>query len=189
MVSSTGGGPDGAAEAVPASPSAADANAPAAMEVKRIFMVVPSFCSVTHDEYLLLLFMSVRHSSQRPFCAHAPLGCNRRYSCGFGCFPGHNSQTEAVKPTDGGILNSKALELPAPQYPAEAKRVHASGEVQVQVLIDETGKVVTAYALFGPESLRPAAVAAAKQARFAPTVVEGVTVKVSGIITYDFKAQ
>ena len=103
--------------------------------------------------------------------------------------PGPNSQTEAVKPTDGGILNSKALELPAPQYPAEAKRVHASGEVQVQVLIDETGKVVTAYALFGPESLRPAAVAAAKQARFAPTVVEGVTVKVSGIITYDFKAQ
>src|SRR3954453_11785700 len=74
MVSSTGGGPDGAAEAVPASPSAADANAPAAMEVNRIFMVVPSFCSVTHDEYLLLLFMSVRHSSQRPFCAHAPLG-------------------------------------------------------------------------------------------------------------------
>src|SRR5206468_1508307 len=48
--------------------------------------------------------------------------------------PGPNSQTEAVKPTDGGILNSKALELPAPQYPAEAKRVHASGEVQVQVL-------------------------------------------------------
>jgi hypothetical protein len=72
MVSSTGDGPDGAAEAVPASPSAADANAPAAREVKRIFfMVVPFLCSVTHDGYLLLAF--VRHSLQRPLAISAPI--------------------------------------------------------------------------------------------------------------------
>src|SRR3954470_16536790 len=113
MVSSTGGGPAGAAGAVSASPSAADANAPAVMEVKRIFMVVPSFCSVTHDEYLLLLFMSVRHSSQRPFCAHAPLGCNRRCSRGFGCLPGHNSQTEAVGSGSATTMVDQRLHTPA----------------------------------------------------------------------------
>ena len=103
--------------------------------------------------------------------------------------PGPDSQTETVKPTEGGILNSKAVELPAPQYPAEAKKVHASGEVQVQVLIDETGKVISAEAVFGPESLRAAAVEAAKRARFKSTIVDGVAVKVSGILTYDFVVQ
>jgi hypothetical protein len=43
-VASTDDGPDGAAEAVPASPSAAEANAPAAREETRIFLIfVPFF--------------------------------------------------------------------------------------------------------------------------------------------------
>ena len=101
--------------------------------------------------------------------------------------PETTSETEAVEPTEGGILNSKALNLPAPVYSAEARRVHASGEVQVKVIVDETGKVISAEAVFGPESLKQAAVDAAKRARFAPRVVDGVTVKVVGILTYDFK--
>ena len=44
-----------------------------------------------------------------------------------------------------------------------------------------------AEAIFGPDSLRQAAVDAAKLARFAPRVVDGITVRVSGILTYDFK--
>jgi TonB family protein len=99
------------------------------------------------------------------------------------------AQSEAVAPTEGGILNSKAEKLPEPKYPAEAKTTHAFGEVQVKILVDETGKVISAEALFGPESLRQAAVDAAKLARFKPTIVDGVAVKVSGILTYDFAAQ
>jgi TonB family protein len=98
-----------------------------------------------------------------------------------------SGEAEVVEPTEGGILNSKALNLPAPSYPAEARRVHAFGQVQVKVVVDETGKVISAEAVFGPESLRQAAVDAAKRARFAPTVVEGITVKVVGILIYDFK--
>src|SRR4029077_3682638 len=72
MVSSTGDGPDGAAEPGPASPSAADANAPAAREVKRIFFIdVPFLCSVTDDGYLLPTF--VRHSLQRSLAISAPI--------------------------------------------------------------------------------------------------------------------
>jgi TonB family protein len=98
-------------------------------------------------------------------------------------------ESDITKPVEGGILNSKALELPAPKYPEAAKKAHAFGQVQVKVVVDETGRVISAEALFGPESLRQAAVEAARLARFAPTVVEGITVKVSGILTYDFKAQ
>jgi TonB family protein len=99
------------------------------------------------------------------------------------------AQSEAVAPTEGGILNSRAEKLPEPKYPAEAKTTHAFGEVQVKVLVDETGKVISAEALFGPESLRQAAVDAAKLARFKPMMVDGVAVKVSGILTYNFAAQ
>jgi TonB family protein len=92
-------------------------------------------------------------------------------------------------PVEGGILNSKAIDLPAPIYPAEARKVHASGQVQVKVLVDETGRVMAADAIFGPETLRMAAIAAARKARFAPTLISGGAVKVSGILTYDFKAE
>jgi TonB family protein len=103
--------------------------------------------------------------------------------------PEPSVQAEAVAPAEGGLLNGKATQLPAAKYPDEAKKEHVFGEVQVQVVIDETGKVISAVAMFGPASLRQAAVEAAKQARFKPMIVEGVAVKVSGILTYDFKAQ
>ena len=90
---------------------------------------------------------------------------------------------------DAGIINSRAIELPQPKYPEEAKKSHASGQVQVKVLVDETGKVISAEAVFGPESLRAAAVEAAKRARFTPVQIGGQPAKIWGIINYDFKAQ
>ncbi len=103
--------------------------------------------------------------------------------------PSQASSVEEAPPLEGGILNSTALSVPAPKYPAEAKRRGESGQVQVKVLVDETGKVISAEAVFGPESLRAAAVEAAKQARFAPAKKNGMPVKVSGILFYEFKAQ
>jgi TonB family protein len=102
------------------------------------------------------------------------------------------SPSEGPRPTgpvEGGILNSKAIELPAAIYPAEARKVQASGQVQVKVLVDETGRVMTADAVFGPETLRMAAIDAARKARFAPVIIGGSAVKVSGILTYDFAVQ
>ena len=103
--------------------------------------------------------------------------------------PVTSDKPEEAAPAEGGILNSKAIQLPAPKYPDEAKKNHDSGQVQVQVLVDETGKVISAEATFGSESLRAAAVTAAKLARFKPVIVDGKPVKVSGILTYEFAAQ
>lgn len=102
--------------------------------------------------------------------------------------PSAPTETKPDGPLEGGILNAKALELPPPIYPAEAKKVNASGQVQVRVLVDETGRVLSADAIFGPETLRMAAIDAARKARFAPVVIAGSAVKVSGILTYDFVA-
>lgn len=96
------------------------------------------------------------------------------------------SGDKAAKPLEAGLLNSKALSLPKPKTPEEARRVKASGKVTVAVIVDESGKVISAKAIDGPIPLRAAAEAAARQATFAPTTQDGITMKVSGTLTYDF---
>lgn len=91
-----------------------------------------------------------------------------------------------VKTVSGGVLNGKAQSLPLPAYPPAAKAVNAGGSVSVQVLIDEEGNVFSAAAVSGHPLLRSAAVDAARQAKFAPTLLNGQPVKVSGILTYNF---
>jgi len=91
-----------------------------------------------------------------------------------------------LKPVSGGVLNGTALSLPAPLYPEAAKRMRTSGIVEVSVVLDETGKVVSATATSGPTILRDAAVQAALKAKFSPTKLSGQPVKVSGSINYKF---
>ncbi|MEO6391824.1 MAG: TonB family protein [Pyrinomonadaceae bacterium] len=90
------------------------------------------------------------------------------------------------KPISGGVLNGAALSLPAPKYPEMAQRARASGLVTVEVVIDEEGKVIAAKATNGPSILFAAAVEAAKRARFTPTKLSGLPVKVTGTINYNF---
>ena len=87
------------------------------------------------------------------------------------------------------IINSEAISLPKPLYPAMAKQMRVQGVVTIQVLIDETGKVVSAKAVSGNPFLVNEAQKAAYQARFSPTVLGDQAVKVSGVITYNFLLQ
>jgi TonB family protein len=89
----------------------------------------------------------------------------------------------------GGVLNSKAVSMPPPEFPAIARSAHASGEVTVQVTVDEMGNVVYAHAVSGHPLLQAAAVNAARQASFRPTRLEGEPVKVAGVLVYNFVAQ
>jgi len=91
-----------------------------------------------------------------------------------------------LKPISGGVLNGTALTLPPPIYPDAAKRMRTAGTVTVEVVLDESGKVVSAIATSGPTILREAAVQAALKARFSPTKLSGQPVKVSGAINYKF---
>lgn len=86
----------------------------------------------------------------------------------------------------GGVVNGKAISLPKPPYPAEARSQRASGAVSVKVTIDEAGNVIFACAASGNELLWEASENAAYGARFSPTSLKGERVKVSGVITYNF---
>ena len=90
------------------------------------------------------------------------------------------------KPISKGVVNGSAISLPKPPYPAAARAVRASGAVNVQVLIDEGGSVVSANAVSGHPLLRQAAESAARGAKFKPTLLSGQPVKVNGVIVYNF---
>jgi protein TonB len=84
------------------------------------------------------------------------------------------------------VLLSKVISLPQPPYPQLAKQIKAQGAVNVQILVDEQGRVVSAQAVNGNPMLLAAAKDAALRARFTPTILSGVAVKVQGVITYNF---
>ncbi len=95
---------------------------------------------------------------------------------------------ESKKPVivSGNVVNGKATSLPKPPYPQTARAVGASGAVNVQVMIDEYGNVVSAKAVSGHPLLRDAAERAARSAKFSPTYLTDKPVKVSGLIVYNF---
>ena len=86
-----------------------------------------------------------------------------------------------------GVIKGNAISLPKPTYSAIARQMRRQGDVTVQVLIDESGNVISAKAVSGDPILLPEAVKAARQARFKPTTLSGQPVKVSGLITYSFQ--
>ena len=90
------------------------------------------------------------------------------------------------KMISGGVLNGKATSLPKPAYPPAARAVHAAGACSVQVVISESGSVISASAVSCHPLLKAAAEGAARGAHFSPTLLSGQPVKVSGVITYNF---
>jgi TonB family protein len=87
---------------------------------------------------------------------------------------------------NGGILNGKAISLPKPVYPPEAKAAIASGEVKVQIVIDESGDVIWAKAISGHELLQAVSEEAASNAKFSPMMLSGQPVKVKGFLLFRF---
>jgi Gram-negative bacterial TonB protein C-terminal len=95
---------------------------------------------------------------------------------------GNAKEPAAKKPINGGMLNGKAIYLPQPMaVPGEA-----TGVVMVQVLVDESGTVIDARAVSGPQHLHASAITAARLARFTPTMLMGEPVKVAGTLSYNF---
>ena len=87
----------------------------------------------------------------------------------------------------GGVLEGSAIRRVEPTYPPLARAARISGSVFVEVMIDETGVVMSARALSGHPLLKDAAVAAAQSWRFGRTELSGVPVRVMGTLTFNFQ--
>jgi periplasmic protein TonB len=88
-----------------------------------------------------------------------------------------------------GVLQGKALRKVYPVYPAFAKAARVSGPVKVQVVINEQGEVTEADIVSGLPMLNLPSLRAARQWKFAPTLLEDRPVKVQGDLTFNFTLQ
>lgn len=96
-----------------------------------------------------------------------------------------DADASAEKESDDLILKGKLLYRAQPIYPTGVKSVAGGGDVVVQVLIDESGKVIKACAL-GARVLSGPAEDAAKNSKFTPTLRNGKPIRATATIVYQF---
>jgi TonB family protein len=85
-----------------------------------------------------------------------------------------------------GVTAGNALTKVAPVYPPMARRMNASGPVQVAITINENGRVIEAKAISGHSALRPAAEEAARKWVFRPMRVDGKSMRQQDVLTFIF---
>jgi hypothetical protein len=101
MVASTDDGPDGAAEAVPARSERGGRQRAAAREVKGSSSWLYLSCVLSLMTDICYLRSSViRYSGLSRYLRRSTLRVLSSSSCGFGCLPGRNSQTEETVGSD-----------------------------------------------------------------------------------------
>lgn len=93
---------------------------------------------------------------------------------------------EADKLPDVGLINDKALSLPGPAYSINWRKAATPINVIVEVVIDETGRVIYARAIEGPQEFWRVAEDAARRAGFLPFRSERRPSRVKGRISYSF---
>jgi TonB family protein len=88
-----------------------------------------------------------------------------------------------VKRLDPGKLNGN----PKPPYPKEAKKKKAGGTVKIDVVIDQSGKVIWAKIISGPKVFRENSLKAACASKFEPVKVNGNFVNATSVLSYNFQ--
>jgi protein TonB len=101
--------------------------------------------------------------------------------------PQPKAQENKILRVASQVLTGKAVVKRTPDYPALAKQAHVEGSIVVEIVISPEGRVESARALNGHLLLTKAAVDAAYAWRFEPTILNGLPVRVTGVITFNFK--
>lgn len=101
-----------------------------------------------------------------------------------------NSSTSDVagntSPLEVGSLIAYATSQQAPNYPAAARNVRASGVVKVEITVNETGDVTAVQKTTGPPMLQTAAKDAIRKWKFRPFKRGGQPVKATGFVNFNF---
>jgi periplasmic protein TonB len=89
----------------------------------------------------------------------------------------------------GDVKQAKLISSVPPAYPSLAKTQHVSGNVQIDALIDATGRVTTMKVVSGPTLLQQAAMDALKQWKYQPATLDGKPVPMHLTVTLQFRLQ
>ncbi len=98
---------------------------------------------------------------------------------------GNDSRKDAVR-VGSRVMESKLIRKVDPVYPEPAKRARVSGNVIVQVTVNEAGDVSDAQVVNGHPLLNDAAIAAVRQWKYNPTLLDGNPISVVTTVTVIF---
>lgn len=96
------------------------------------------------------------------------------------------ASSQVIEIIPESVSQSRAIAKVKPDYPPTAKKMNATGTVEVEIIISETGAVVDATAVSGHLALRNAAVEAARKWVFEPATINGAPVRVKSVLTFVF---
>jgi len=94
--------------------------------------------------------------------------------------------TQDLEKVPESVSLSRAITKVKPAYPPTAKKMNATGTVEVEITISEAGLVVEATAISGHLALRSAAVEAARKWVFKPAILNGEPVRVKSVLSFVF---
>src|SRR5262249_3487690 len=100
--------------------------------------------------------------------------------------PPSTSSTQDFEQVSESDLQSLVITEVKPEYTPTAKKMKATGTVQVEITISEAGLVIQAKAISGHLALRSAAVEAARKWIFKPAMLNGKPVRVKSVLTFVF---
>jgi len=84
------------------------------------------------------------------------------------------------------LQQSKLIHVVEPEYPSVAKQARITGNVVLRITVDESGSVSSVQVVSGHPILVPAAVAAVRQWKYSPTILNGEPVPVIANVTVTF---
>ena len=95
----------------------------------------------------------------------------------------------APLPVGGDVKQAKLISSTPPLYPVLAKTQHIEGNVRVDALVDENGRISAMKVISGPTLLHQAAMDAVRQWKYQPATLDGKTVPMHLTVTLQFKLQ
>ena len=121
--------------------------------------------------------------------ASLPPGINSVAPAGPNVTVGPPAAAPSTKPLQisQGVLAGYLLGSIRPEYPQIARAAHVDGSVVIDAIISRSGTIESARVLSGPPMLQPAALAAVRQARYRPFLLNGQPTEVQTTITINFR--
>jgi len=89
--------------------------------------------------------------------------------------------------TSSGAQQPRLLSSISPTYPYAARAEHVQGDVSVDMVIDELGKVASMNVISGPALLRQAALDALRRRKYAPAMLDGKPTTATIVVVIHFQ--
>lgn len=147
----------------------------------------------TGDKYLIYAYLNGDKVTYSTRCCCSRTGKLERaekdisdfFNAGYGLSNVNAPRKEKI--ISAGWMNSRAINFSQPAYPSGLTKPRSAARVEVRIITDVDGKVILADVSRGPVEFHSAAIDAARNLKFPPTLLSGVPTKVSGWVSFDFK--